>query len=100
MMMNQRGFMLGSQHGRVLPRLLPRLQGLQWVVIALTHTMACATATTTTEGVVVTQSTAAGGDGNDAPPADWCSVQRVLQSKCQRCHADPPVHGAPFALLT
>lgn len=95
--MNQRGLMLGSSRGRVLPR----LRRLLWVVIALTQTMACATATTTTDGAVSSEQSTTGGDnGNDAPSADWCSVERVLQNKCQRCHADPPEHGAPFALLS
>lgn len=24
----------------------------------------------------------------------------MLQNKCQRCHSDPPQHGAPFALVS
>lgn len=35
---------------------------------------------------------------NDAP--DFCSVEPLLREKCQRCHADPPLHGAPFALVS
>jgi hypothetical protein len=30
-------------------------------------------------------------------PAD---VEAILSSRCQTCHADPPVNGAPFPLLT
>jgi uncharacterized membrane protein len=30
----------------------------------------------------------------------WCQVQTVLEQKCQRCHTDPPEHGAPFSLVT
>lgn len=89
--------MLRLLHGRVLPR-LPRLQ---WVVIALTHTLACSTATTTTnDGVTDAVEAASGAPNNGAASADFCNVQRVLQDKCQRCHSDPPQHGAPFALVT
>lgn len=24
----------------------------------------------------------------------------MIEAKCQRCHTDPPEHGAPFPLLT
>jgi uncharacterized membrane protein len=53
--------------------------------------------------------TAAAGGAGDMPPVtaggaeqapDWCAVRPVLEAKCQRCHAAPPVHGAPFALVT
>lgn len=37
------------------------------------------------------------GNGHDEP--DWCAARRVLEAKCQRCHAAPPEHGAPFALV-
>ena len=30
--------------------------------------------------------------------SDFCDALAVVQSKCVRCHADPPVNGAPFAL--
>ena len=51
---------------------------------------------------------AAGGAGDGAPvPAggaesapDWCAARGVLEAKCQRCHGDPPDHGAPFPLVT
>ena len=41
----------------------------------------------------------------DAPrdgdaPTSWCSVQAVFALKCQRCHASPASHGAPFALVS
>lgn len=35
--------------------------------------------------------------GHDEP--DWCAARRVLEAKCQRCHAASPEHGAPFALV-
>ena len=31
---------------------------------------------------------------------DWCAVRAVLEAKCQRCHAAPSQHGAPFPLVT
>jgi uncharacterized membrane protein len=75
---------------------------LHWVVVALTHTLACSTATTTTNDGITDAVQSAGGDANsdDTTTADFCSVERVLQNKCQRCHSDPPLHGAPFALVT
>lgn len=36
--------------------------------------------------------------GDEAP--EWCRVQAILALKCQRCHASPAAHGAPFALVT
>jgi hypothetical protein len=51
---------------------------------------------------------ASGGAGGVAPVAsggaqqapDWCAARGVLEAKCQRCHAAPPEHGAPFPLVT
>ncbi|HEX6274157.1 MAG TPA: hypothetical protein VFZ53_14010 [Polyangiaceae bacterium] len=43
----------------------------------------------------------AGGEGGvPATPIRFCQAERVLRESCQRCHQDPPVHGAPFALVT
>jgi len=43
----------------------------------------------------------AGGEGGAVPtPIRFCQAERVLRESCQRCHQDPPVHGAPFALVT
>ena len=37
------------------------------------------------------------GAGLDASPGQFpCAVSAVLDAKCRRCHADPPVNGAPF----
>jgi len=33
-------------------------------------------------------------------PTSWCSVQAIFALKCQRCHASPAAHGAPFALVS
>jgi hypothetical protein len=44
------------------------------------------------------ETVSAAGADNDA--LSWCDVQPLLASKCQRCHQDPPLHGAPFALMT
>lgn len=43
-------------------------------------------------------SAGAGHDDPDGEP-DWCAARRVLEAKCQRCHAAPPDHGAPFPLV-
>jgi uncharacterized membrane protein len=38
--------------------------------------------------------------GADSGALGWCDVEPLLQSKCQRCHTDPPSHGAPFSLVS
>ncbi len=40
----------------------------------------------------------AGTGGNPSNP--FCAVERVLQSKCQSCHAATPTGGAPFPLMS
>lgn len=30
----------------------------------------------------------------------WCEVREVLAKKCQRCHAAPPLNGAPISLMS
>jgi uncharacterized membrane protein len=44
--------------------------------------------------------TAGAGDAAPVIESDWCGVRSVLEAKCQRCHAAPPEHGAPFSLVT
>lgn len=44
--------------------------------------------------------TAGAAGAGAAVSADWCAVQVVLAAKCQRCHSQPPQHGAPFPLVT
>jgi hypothetical protein len=39
------------------------------------------------------------GSGADED-VTWCQALGVLKSSCQRCHVDPPLNGAPMALLT
>jgi uncharacterized membrane protein len=36
--------------------------------------------------------------GEQAANSDFCDAFAIVQRKCVRCHADPPVNGAPFAL--
>jgi uncharacterized membrane protein len=45
-------------------------------------------------------SEAAAGAPNASGTVTWCEVSEVLEAKCQRCHADEGMHGAPFALVT
>lgn len=48
------------------------------------------------------ESHGAGGGGGVAGGGStvaFCEVLDVLERKCQRCHRDPPVNGAPFPLL-
>ncbi len=35
-----------------------------------------------------------------ANPTLPCDVEAALKAKCQRCHGEPTVNGAPFPLLT
>lgn len=39
------------------------------------------------------------GPAEEAPALSYCDVAGILETKCQRCHANPPVHGAPFPLM-
>src|SRR5690242_8867809 len=46
--------------------------------------------------------TGAGGDTGTTSTAGLgipCAVQQVLQTRCQGCHSNPPVAGAPMPLL-
>jgi hypothetical protein len=40
-----------------------------------------------------------GGEPLDLAP-DFCAARAVLRDKCQRCHQEPTLNGAPFPLLT
>jgi uncharacterized membrane protein len=69
--------------------------------------LACGTAGTVDEhgplssGAGAEHSSGAAGAAPDhAGERSWCEVQRVLQAKCQRCHAASPEHGAPFPLVS
>ncbi len=39
-------------------------------------------------------------DTSFANPAYPCEILAIVQPKCQRCHQDPQLNGAPFSLLT
>lgn len=41
-----------------------------------------------------------GGGGTGGSNNAFCNVQAVLQQRCQSCHSNPPVSGAPFPLVT
>jgi len=43
---------------------------------------------------------AGGAGGVPATPVSFCQAEIVLRTVCQRCHQEPPLHGAPFALMT
>jgi uncharacterized membrane protein len=51
-------------------------------------------------GIVAPPSSQGAAGETSAPEPTWCNVRQVLQSKCQRCHRDPPQNGAPFPLMT
>lgn len=38
------------------------------------------------------------GQSAQSQQSDFCDALAIVQRKCVRCHADPPVNGAPFAL--
>jgi len=44
-------------------------------------------------------STGQPGAGGSATPHFPCEVEDVIVAKCQRCHDDPQLNGAPFPLL-
>ena len=44
------------------------------------------------------------GDGASGPVTEaeltYCDIVPILAAKCERCHGNPPDHGAPFPLVT
>jgi hypothetical protein len=42
----------------------------------------------------------AAGQGSAGSPISFCEALSVIVAKCQRCHQDPPQHGAPAPFLT
>lgn len=38
--------------------------------------------------------------GTPSEPIRFCQANIVLSTVCQRCHANPPMNGAPFPLVT
>lgn len=42
----------------------------------------------------------AGAPSGETEPDPWCLARSVLENNCQRCHGDPPAHGAPFSLVS
>jgi uncharacterized membrane protein len=49
---------------------------------------------------LVPSSAGASAQGEPEPASGWCSVQTVLDLKCQRCHGEETQQGAPFALVS
>jgi len=41
-----------------------------------------------------------GAAGATPEPSFPCAVGAIIETRCQRCHQDPPQNGAPFPLLT
>lgn len=39
-------------------------------------------------------------DDEPSGTVSWCQVSEVLEAKCQRCHVDAGLHGAPFPLVS
>jgi uncharacterized membrane protein len=71
---------------------------LLWVCSSL---FACAApAGIEDDGAIETGAAGANGVTTSMAEPDWCAARIVLEAKCQRCHRDPTVNGAPFALLT
>ena len=41
------------------------------------------------------------GDGGVPSVAiEFCQAELVMRTVCQKCHSDPPMHGAPMSLVT
>jgi predicted DNA-binding transcriptional regulator AlpA len=40
------------------------------------------------------------GGGGNPTEASWCGALRTMQQKCQTCHQNPPIYGAPLPLMT
>jgi len=67
---------------------------------------------TGTDGDGATNGGGRGGDLNDAgrgstsdaaagpPLAPYCIVRQMITARCVRCHANPPMSGAPMPLVT
>jgi hypothetical protein len=42
-----------------------------------------------------------GGEGGGVSEVvTYCRASEVMDDVCRRCHQDPPIHGAPFSLMT
>ena len=87
-------------------RFLPAL----WV-LASCAVVACASDDPYVErrGDPIPDPTADGGNGGgtnadggvgSADLVPFCDALQVIRAKCQRCHQDPPQHGAPAPFLT
>lgn len=85
------------------------------VVLLIALLVACGTSATTTtssspaseaveedgvSGRPATDAAAGGAQAGDDGSPDWCAAQPIVEAKCQRCHDDPPTHGAPFSLVS
>lgn len=97
-----------QQQSQGVRRIVPHPRSYLLVVAALTLLPACEAAYTSVDttpseprGEAGEAPSASGGATSNDPGAvsDWCAVERVLFSKCQRCHGEPALHGAPFSLL-
>jgi hypothetical protein len=70
----------------------------------LTLLLACAhsepKSTPDSGGAPPDEMSAADGGGHVGMAPNFCEARAVLRDKCQRCHQDPTLNGAPFPLLT
>jgi uncharacterized membrane protein len=51
-------------------------------------------------GAAPDETSGADGGGHLGMEPDFCEARTVLRDKCQRCHQEPTLNGAPFPLLT
>jgi hypothetical protein len=56
--------------------------------------------TTSTGGNAGESPAGTAGEGSADSGPTFCEALEVIERKCQRCHVEPPEHGAPFALVT
>ena len=52
------------------------------------------------EGSAGDAAVSSGGAGSGDEQIPFCDALAVIRAKCQRCHQQPPQHGAPVPFLT
>ena len=62
--------------------------------------LACAATPDAPSTSSVESSAGAPAEAGASLSSSWCAAREVLEQKCQRCHAEEPLHGAPFPLVS
>ena len=71
------------------------------LVLAAGITLGCSSDDPTLErrGGPLPDPTSTGGVGDSGGAIPFCDVLAIMVAKCQRCHSDPPQHGAPVPFM-